>query len=429
MSKIICDFCGTSYPETSTQCPICGSVRPGNIGAVSDLDNGQNARGEYQFVKGGRFSKANVKKRNQGKVFAPEDSMDDIHEGGSNRGLIIAIIILFIAIAAVAAFIVLRYLMPGDDVSGQPLPQNTAPSISAQSPTTPGSEGTTVIPCESIQVTKAPAPFEKEGDGILLSIDKTPKNTTEKVEFFTSDENVAVVSDKGMVTAVGYGEAIITVKCGGAETTFVVSCTFGKPDDSADPTVPTEPDEELTFEFKTNTGEMDIQFSRKGESANIYRGTVPVDQIVWSSEDEEVATFVNGVVTATGKNKPGTSYIKVFAKYGDKEVECIVRCLPSVGEYTPPVVEEPTPEEEPEYYLISYEIPLRVGERYNIYLRNKDGQIVTPDGGWVVEGENKDCCILSGSTIIALKEGICFVTATHDGVPYSCTVTVEAASG
>ena len=26
MSKIICDICGTSYPETATQCPICGCV-------------------------------------------------------------------------------------------------------------------------------------------------------------------------------------------------------------------------------------------------------------------------------------------------------------------------------------------------------------------------------------------------------------------
>ena len=26
MSKIICDVCGTRYPESSNQCPICGCV-------------------------------------------------------------------------------------------------------------------------------------------------------------------------------------------------------------------------------------------------------------------------------------------------------------------------------------------------------------------------------------------------------------------
>ena len=27
MNKVICDICGTSYPETSEQCPICGYTR------------------------------------------------------------------------------------------------------------------------------------------------------------------------------------------------------------------------------------------------------------------------------------------------------------------------------------------------------------------------------------------------------------------
>jgi len=27
MSKIICDICGTSYPETAESCPICGCSR------------------------------------------------------------------------------------------------------------------------------------------------------------------------------------------------------------------------------------------------------------------------------------------------------------------------------------------------------------------------------------------------------------------
>ena len=27
MNKIICDVCGTAYPETSSQCPICGFAR------------------------------------------------------------------------------------------------------------------------------------------------------------------------------------------------------------------------------------------------------------------------------------------------------------------------------------------------------------------------------------------------------------------
>ena len=39
MSKIICDICGTSYPETSEQCPICGTVCPVDISGVVADDN------------------------------------------------------------------------------------------------------------------------------------------------------------------------------------------------------------------------------------------------------------------------------------------------------------------------------------------------------------------------------------------------------
>ena len=65
MSKIICDVCGTSYPETATQCPICGCVRPANVNTVHiDTDESvARPNGTYTYVKGGRFSKSNVKKR------------------------------------------------------------------------------------------------------------------------------------------------------------------------------------------------------------------------------------------------------------------------------------------------------------------------------------------------------------------------------
>ena len=43
MSKIICDVCGTSYPETATQCPICGCVRSSDSVAVAG-DAGDVAR-------------------------------------------------------------------------------------------------------------------------------------------------------------------------------------------------------------------------------------------------------------------------------------------------------------------------------------------------------------------------------------------------
>ena len=54
MSKIICDVCGTSYPESANQCPICGCVRSGDAVTVrGDTNNTEmNATGNlYIQVK------------------------------------------------------------------------------------------------------------------------------------------------------------------------------------------------------------------------------------------------------------------------------------------------------------------------------------------------------------------------------------------
>ncbi|MBR4972375.1 MAG: Ig-like domain-containing protein [Oscillospiraceae bacterium] len=64
MSDILCDVCGTSYPETDTQCPICGTAKSDSA-TVEGL-NSQETTG-YAYVRGGRFSQSNVRKRNGGK--------------------------------------------------------------------------------------------------------------------------------------------------------------------------------------------------------------------------------------------------------------------------------------------------------------------------------------------------------------------------
>ena len=62
MNKVICDVCGTDYPETSSQCPICGCAR-GEEGQTSAGNSSQEETRSYTYVKGGRFSKSNVRKR------------------------------------------------------------------------------------------------------------------------------------------------------------------------------------------------------------------------------------------------------------------------------------------------------------------------------------------------------------------------------
>ena len=67
MSKIICDICGTAYPDTADQCPICGSAKQIDSEIISDTMTEGVDRSVKTATKGGHFSNANVRKRNKGK--------------------------------------------------------------------------------------------------------------------------------------------------------------------------------------------------------------------------------------------------------------------------------------------------------------------------------------------------------------------------
>ena len=61
MSKIICDICGTTYPDTADCCPICGCSRDAAASLLGD-DLLMEEVMEEPRTKGGRFS-SNKKKK------------------------------------------------------------------------------------------------------------------------------------------------------------------------------------------------------------------------------------------------------------------------------------------------------------------------------------------------------------------------------
>ncbi len=121
MNRIICDICGSEYPENAERCPICSYPRQGDekIAAAS----GGAARTK---VKGGRFSNKNVKKRRKAQQKAAGGG-----SGQSNRGLWITILILLIAIALVTTYIVLRFVGGRDAFTGGEPARTTVPATSS----------------------------------------------------------------------------------------------------------------------------------------------------------------------------------------------------------------------------------------------------------------------------------------------------------
>ena len=250
MSKIICDVCGTAYPETASQCPICGCAKPAGARTVSNDKNkaGGSAARSYTYVKGGRFSKSNVRKRNRaGSTESYRNKKGDVPSGGessSNRGLSIAVVVLLLAILAVVFYIGYHFFWE-------------APGSGSESTGETSFDATTEpmdrkIPCVNLILEDAVVELDGEGQSWLLNVTAEPADTTDAITYVSSDESVAKVTSNGRVTAEGSGQAVIFITCGDVEKECRVICSF-EPDSTDDPTDPTEPSDKPTDPSDTPT--------------------------------------------------------------------------------------------------------------------------------------------------------------------------------
>lgn len=339
MSKVICDICGTAYPETSTQCPICGCAKDNSVQTPA-ADAAQKTEGEaavgYTYVKGGRFSKRNVRRRNQkGKSAERRTAPAGTRTAGSarpaankrptraqqkeestNRGLVAVVIVLLLAIIAVVIYIFLRVFGQSAEDPNKGQPNST---VQTNPSGTQDTGSVTDVPCTALQLSNHTIEFTADGQLTKqLIVNPVPADTTDTVEFFSSDESVATVSEDGTITAVGSGVATITVKCGDVTAECTVYSSVGSE-------APIDPPE-LIFEFNTRyvdvvTGYSDTTLNL-GETWKAYKSSLNVDpsEITWVSDDPSVCTIENGIVNAVGAGK---TYI--YASYNGETYTCIIR--------------------------------------------------------------------------------------------------------
>lgn len=372
MSKIICDVCGTRYPDSSEQCPICGCVR--NVVTEPQEEpvfEEEIAAPAHQPVRGGRFSKANVRKRNRNQPIYEEsevpagaaasvqneDETDPYEEfeeankrGGKVLNVLLAIVIL--ALLAVSAYIFLEFFMPnflGDESAAfvtEPVTETAAPATDA--PTEAPTEAPNVA-CQQLVMEVTDITLHEPGEMFLLNVQALPEDTTDTIMYISSNEEVATVNEEGRVTAVGEGSVVISMFCGEQQTECNVICDFSEeeteapeetaeagqdateaPAEGEDATeapeeteteAPKAPEQlkDVTLSVKTS----DLTFRSKGQQAAIkLTCNLENNEVTWSSENEAVATVsADGIITRIGA---GTT--KVIGQYGEQKVEIIVRC-------------------------------------------------------------------------------------------------------
>lgn len=321
MSKIICDVCGTAYPETVEQCPICGCVRPADVqNVMPDPESNEPASG-YTYVKGGRFSKSNVRKRvksvSAAAYYAEEDPVENSDPSSSGRkGLTITAIVLLLAIIGVVIYITICFFNTG----AGPKDYVEDPNVNTGYASTES-----VNACTDLSISDDTITLTEVGSAWLLNVTKTPEDTSETLSCSVDDESVATAtvtsSDKIKITAVASGETVVYISCGDQEVSCKIICDF-----TDNTTVETEPSEtskytveDIIFNSRYNPPEATLR--SEGEIWNCYKGNIPAEEITWISDNENVATVKDGVVTAVGKGNT-----KIHAVWGEYDLTCTVRC-------------------------------------------------------------------------------------------------------
>ena len=360
MSKIICDICGTRYPESADACPICGCVHTGGGKTAADdyIMDEERPVASGTYVRGGRFSKTNVRKRNQSyisdeeEVEAPyvkavpvsQEPVDETYgfnetpqKRKSNVILNILLVIVIVALLCVSAYIFVEYFMPG--IVGQVVPQVTEAYVEeTEAPTEPEITEEPTTPCMGLEWVDADSDvvvLEAEGNSWLLNYVITPADTTDMVEYFSSDESVVTVDGEGCLTAVSEGQATVTIVCGAVELKCDVICSFVEETLAEETEVPeeieateeTEAAEEDTqptaplkdVELKVNY--TDISLTARGQKFTFKLTGLSNEEATWTSDNENVITVDNGTVTYVGKGK---AYVTVT--YGDQEVKIVIYC-------------------------------------------------------------------------------------------------------
>lgn len=364
MSKIICDICGTKYPDTAEQCPICGCARESDIGIAADelieeeVDEAPVRRG-----KGGRFAAANIRQR--GRRYEEEeddedededdeddddddryesdyddddDDYDDEDEHKSNAPLIILLIVVIAALLAVTGFIFVRYFLPNM------LPAETTEPAAVETTAAPVETTEPTVPCESLVMTSGGSVELGEiGQNWLINVMALPDNTTDVITYTSSDESIATVNEEGKITAVGEGMAVITISCGEESLICNVSCMFTpiettvpveetepeeipdettaptEPEETTVPTEPTEPLKDIKLKVLKYT---DLTFDGPNQGFTFVLDGLKNTEVKWISNDEKIVTVdEKGFVTSVGAGKT-----TIICKYGDQEVEILINC-------------------------------------------------------------------------------------------------------
>ncbi len=451
MNKVICDVCGTMYPDNAKQCPICGCAKPADADiAPAEGAQAEAAVGAYSYTKGGHFSKSNVRKRGKAAAKAPkttdeakvaEDATieEEEEDNESNTGLIIAIVLLIAAIVGMLCYIFFTYFA-GDIFGG-----TTEPTTTVAATTEATQTSLVEIKCEGLdlQVPNNEIVLEKVDHAWLLQVVPTPADTTDEITYTTSDPSVAVVSSDGRVTAVGHGTVTITVTCGDVVKECQVVCnidadpteeTAEETTEATEPTEettkPTEPEVDLSkfYLYPRRDGDCTIDVD-ESFTLQLRDGKGKRVDVTWTASVEGYFTIDGDVITGvkpTPIDANEADKVRAVCTYEGVEFSCIIRVRhpvstepilpPETTEYTGPTIDDPG------YKISHVDVTIRGGEKFTLTLTDSNGQPV--ETTW--EADKLGIVAIDGNVITGKTKGTTVVSFRVANHVYECIVRVSS---
>lgn len=173
------------------------------------------------------------------------------------------------------------------------------------------------VSVDSVTVTPTSVTLNPNGTQQLTATVSPPK-ATETVTWHSENEDVATVSDTGLVTAVGVGDTTITATAGGKSGSCVVKV------EAAD--VITSFEANGSTEFYVGVG------TNATPKVKLVTSDGSTPDIEWSSEPEDIFTIVK--LTMKNRNckiagaKVGTGYL--YARAGNHEVKFTINVLKAI---------------------------------------------------------------------------------------------------
>ncbi len=402
-NKVVCYYCGTIYNEENEKCPLCGgkvrtaaaqSPQPVRRERITDQQRRERQRaaaGKGRYV-GSRSTKQQ-----------PQKTSND----NTRTILIAALIFLALAVVVVTWFIGDMIGWWGGIEDSVDRPTTTSSAVSGE--------------CTALKLSKNEIHLENIGDTATLEV-SVNIDCTEKIALTYPDAALVTAESKGdsvigdelktdtwTLTAVSEGTSEFTFSCGELTATCIIRVGQAAPDDTTAPTESEEPTETETipndFEPELNFPS-DVSLYQRGETVPLRVTNLPAGaEVTWTSSDETVAKVdKNGVVTAI---KGGSAVI--VADVGGKTAEVLVRCPFSesgdIGAHL--------------YYT---DVTIAVGESYNLYLLDINGNRIT-DVQYTVSKEG--ICSIDDGKVTGVSSGTTTVTVTYNTVEYECIVRVK----